>query len=321
MGSSNDIKADAWFLLVTILAAVGWIFSKEAVLIMPPLLFICLRFLIAGVVLSMVGRQQIRGLSWGQCQQAIKVGCVFAVGTCFWVLGLSSGVSISVGGFLVCLAVVMVPILDRIFFKQSVPIKTWFALPVAAIGLGFLTLKNGLSIETGQVLFLMASLFFAMFFILNVRAANHREVGGLDEIMEVSEKVPALSLTAITLLTVGVIAAGASFILESERPSTISFSINLVFWVLASALLTTAARFFIQTHAQSLSKSSHGVVIMVVEPIWTALLAAAWFGESLSGFDLLGCGLIFSSIIIYRWTFIHGLFRRSLLTSDESVRR
>jgi drug/metabolite transporter (DMT)-like permease len=65
-------------------------------------------------------------------------------------------------------------------------------------------------------------------------------------------------------------------------------------------VLGSAARFLLQTHAQSLSNHSHGVVIMVVEPVWVALLAAGWFGETMSPVQLAGCGLIFASLLINR---------------------
>jgi drug/metabolite transporter (DMT)-like permease len=49
---------------------------------------------------------------------------------------------------------------------------------------------------------------------------------------------------------------------------------------------------------------------MVIEPIWTTMLAASWFGESLSGSDLVGCVLIFLSLIINRWSVMRGFFRQ-----------
>lgn len=311
MGLSNILKADLWLVLVTLLAAISWIFSKEAVLIMPPLLFVSLRFLLAGLLLSILGFHQIRALNRQQLKQAIGVGIIFALGMCFWIMGVYSGVSLSVGSFLTSLSVVIVPVLDRLFFKGQATWSVWFAMPIAVIGLGFLSLKTGFVMEKGQLLFLIAALFFALFFILNVRAANHREIGGLDEIMDISEKVPALSLTAITLLTVGIMAGILSLVLEGWAVVASDFSANMVFWVLMSAFIGTAARFFIQTHALSLSTSSHGVVIMVIEPIWTTMLAASWFGESLSGSDLVGCVLIFLSLIINRWSVMRGFFRQA----------
>lgn len=303
----NSLKADLWLVLVTILAAISWVFSKEAVLLMPPLIFISLRFFLAGLLLTIVGFHQIKLLNWAQYKQAVPVGCVFTAGMCFWILGLYSGVSLTIGAFLTSLAVLFSPILARVFFKEYVPASTWYALPVAVTGVGFLSLTQGFNIESGQLLFMVASLFFALFFILNTRAANHREVGGVDEVLEISEKVPSLSLTAITLLVVGVIAGCLSLLLETPSIVVDNFSMAMLAWVLASAFIGTAIRFFIQTHAQSLSANSHGVVIMVIEPIWTALLAAAWFSERLSAYDFIGCLLIFLSIIIIRWTSIYRL--------------
>ena len=115
----------------------------------------------------------------------------------------------------------------------------------------------------------------------------------------------------LSLLTVGVSVAFVSFALESWSTAADNYSTNLLAWVLASAFIATALRFFMQTYAQSLSMASHGVVIMVVEPIWTALLAAFWFAERLSGNDLIGCVLIFAAVIIIRWTLIQGLFKRT----------
>lgn len=297
--------------LVTILAAISWIFSKEAVLLMPPLLFICSRFLLAGLLLLIVGFNQLSVLSWNQYRQAIIVGFIFALGMCFWVMGLHSGVSLSVASFITSSAVIFSPIISKIFFAEKVPSTTWYAIPFALVGLAFLSLSGEFEIQKGQLLFIVSALFVALFFVLNSRAANHREIVVLGEVTRVSKRVPALPLTAIALVTVGVLVGMLSFITEGWLEAAEGFSSTLLAWVLASAFIGTALRFFMQTHAQSLSSNSHGVVIMIVEPIWTALMAAAWFGESLSEKELIGCVLVFISIIIIRWTLIQRLLKRA----------
>ncbi|WP_372981867.1 EamA family transporter, partial [Marinobacter sediminum] len=75
----------------------------------------------------------------------------------------------------------------------------------------------------------------------------------------------------------------------------------LVGWILASAIIGTAGRFLIQTYAQSLSAHSHGVVILILEPVWVSLFAALWFGETMSGTQLGGCALIFAALLVNRW--------------------
>ena len=309
---SNAAKADVLLVLVTILAAISWIFSKEAVLLMPPFLFISLRFLLAGILLFVVGFKQFHNLTWNQYRQSIIVGCVFAIGMCFWIMGLYSGVSLGVASFITSSAVIFSPIIARIFYGETVPVSTWYAMPFALLGLGYLSLSGDLTVQLGQLLFIFSALFVALFFVLNSRAANHRELVGLDEKSRVSEKVPALPLTAIALMTVGILSGSLSFIVESWSEVAENFSASLISWVLASAFIGTALRFFMQTHAQSLSSNSHGVVIMIVEPIWTALLAAVWFSEKLVGDDLIGCALVFLSVIIIRWTLFKKLFKKRI---------
>ena len=83
-------------------------------------------------------------------------------------------------------------------------------------------------------------------------------------------------------------------------------------WVIASATVGTAARFFVQTYAQSLSVHSHGVVIMVLEPMWTALFAALWFGETMSAVQVGGCFLIFLSLVVNRWASVRRVLKQWL---------
>ncbi|HAC27886.1 MAG TPA: EamA family transporter, partial [Marinobacter hydrocarbonoclasticus] len=76
----------------------------------------------------------------------------------------------------------------------------------------------------------------------------------------------------------------------------------LYVWVLASALIATAGRFLLQTYAQSLSVNSHGVVILVLEPVWVAVFAVAWFGETMTLLQMAGCALIFAALLVNRWS-------------------
>ena len=47
----HPLKADLILVGATLVAAAGWIFSKESLAGLPPLLFVGVRFLLAGVVL------------------------------------------------------------------------------------------------------------------------------------------------------------------------------------------------------------------------------------------------------------------------------
>jgi hypothetical protein len=49
MATDHHLKADALLLLVTLIAVVGWVFSKGALQGLPPLLFMGVQFLLAGL--------------------------------------------------------------------------------------------------------------------------------------------------------------------------------------------------------------------------------------------------------------------------------
>jgi drug/metabolite transporter (DMT)-like permease len=43
---------------------------------------------------------------------------------------------------------------------------------------------------------------------------------------------------------------------------------------------------------------------MTLEPVWVAIMAAIWFGETMSPLQLMGCVLIFAAVLVSRWKFI-----------------
>ena len=301
MPLSNTHKSDLLLVVVTLMAAISWIFSKEAVLLMPPLMFMALRFLLAGSVLAVIAWPSLKRLSLDQFKRSAGVGLVFGVAMSFWVMGLFHVTHIGEGAFLTSLGVVIVPVIARVIFQEAQPLSTWFAIPVAVGGLALLSLKNGFRPEIGQVFFVVAAFIFALYFTLNTRAANQRTVINRRGESVEKHRVPALPLTTIALLTVGTVTLTESLLLEPWTPTLENFSGILAGWVISSAVVGTAGRFLLQTYAQSLATHSHGVVILVLEPVWVALFAAGWFSESMSTTQLAGCGLIFLALLINRW--------------------
>lgn len=307
---SDARKSDLLLVVVTLLAAISWMFSKEAVLLMPPLLFMAARFLLAGGLLAVVSGRALGRLSADQIRRSVGVGLVFGTAMSCWIMGLFHGTHVGEGAFLTSLGVVIVPVIARVVFKEPQPASTWVAIPIAVAGLALLSLKNGFRPELGQLFFVMAAFIFALYFTLNTRAANQRTVvNRRGETIE-KQRVPALPLTAIALLTVGTLTLIESSLLESWESMPESFSAMLVWWVVASAVIGTAGRFLLQTFAQSLSANSHGVVILVLEPVWVALFAAGWFSETMAASQLAGCGLIFAALLVNRW----GVISKALKT-------
>lgn len=285
-------KADVFLIVVTLLAAISWMFSKEALAGFPPLLFVGSRFLLAGIILAVFGHKLLRALSAEQWRAAAGVGTVFGCAMSFWIMGLFYADNLGEGAFITSMAVVLVPPLSLLFFRETVAASTWVALPLAIAGMALLALQDGFQPEASQLFFLCAAVLFSLTFILNGRAAT---------------RIPALALSAIQLCIVGLVALPISIATE-QWPDDISG--NMLWWLSLSVVVGTAARFLLQTYAQGLTSPSHAAVIMVLEPIWTALIAAAWFGERMTEIQMMGCGLIFASLLANRWSNIRDWLRR-----------
>ncbi|SEN51723.1 DMT family transporter [Vreelandella aquamarina] len=287
-------QADALLLLVTALAAGGWIFSKEALAGMPPLLFIGTRFLLAGLILLGFAWPTLRKMPARRIQRGLLVGVLFSAAIAFWVLGLYHSDHLGESAFINSLGILLVPVVARLLFGDRPPRSTWVALPVALLGFALLSLNAGFNIEASQLLMVCAALCFALLINVNTRVVRN---------------VPALPLTTLQLISVGVVLTSLSLVVEHQP---LALNKSILGWFMACVLLASSLRFFLQIKAQSMTTPSHAAVILMLEAVWTALIAAWWFGETMTALQLLGCSLIFAALLINRWYWVRKVLLRWL---------
>ena len=122
----------------------------------------------------------------------------------------------------------------------------------------------------------------------------------------VVRNVPALPLTTLQLISVGVVLTAITGRTAAGTEQSI------LGWFMACVLLASSLRFFLQIKAQSMTTPSHAAVILMLEAVWTALIAAWWFGETMSVLQLLNTGLIFTALLINRWYWVRKVLLRWL---------
>ncbi|GAA3947708.1 DMT family transporter [Allohahella marinimesophila] len=289
---AQPLKADLLLVIVTLLAAAGWIFSRETLQGMPPLLFIGIRFLGAAVLLALLSRNHMMTTTKSQWQAGLPSAICFSLALVVWIHALQRTEHVGVGAFITSLAIVLVPVAGWLIYRELPQRAQWYSLPVSAAGLVFLATDDLTQPDPGHLLFAVAAVLFAIHFTLTGRAVR---------------LLPALPLTITQLAMVGLVTLVISALVESW-PGSISPVIWG--WLLASLVLATAMRFYLQTHAQALSSANHAAVILTLEPVFTALLAAFWLGETLNTAQLTGCLLIFGAMLIARWPVIKALFSK-----------
>ena len=284
------LRADGVLVVVSLIAASGWMLSFYALRGLPPLLFVGLRFLAAGLILCAFGGRRIYALRGDRLllRQGASTGLLLGAGMMCWIMGLHFTTAMGAGAFIASLGVVIAPIIARLLFRVRIPHSTWLAIVVATFGMACLALQKGMRVQLADLFFFASALCFSLQFTLNSRFSG---------------RLPALPLTAIQLLVVGLLALAASALAE-DWPARVDAETWL--WLAASVLVATCLRFYSQIWAQGRTSMSHAAFIMTLEPVWTALLAMVWLGERMRPVQLLGCALVLGALLISRWPALRG---------------
>lgn len=275
-------RGDVFMLTATLLASAGWLFSKEALGGLPPAGFVGWRFLLAALLLLPFCYRHLRSTAPILLLKAAAIGLVMTLNLIFWIQAISHSEGIGEGAFIMSLAMLMVPPLAWLIFKERPQRQFWLALPIAVLGLFFLTMGNGLSLSLSQLLFLLASLSLALYFNLNSRFAR---------------RVHPMALTCIQLAVTGIMHLLYSGLFERWPEEILPVTWG---WFAASVLLATSLRFVFQSMGQKYSHVANAALIMMLEPIWTVLISVFWYHEPMPAEKILGCLLILLALLSYR---------------------
>lgn len=245
--------------------------------------FVGLRFTLAAVIFLPLSFHSIKLLSNTQRLKASAVGLAYILTMILWISGLIYSEDLGEGAFIYSLSMLIAPLMSWVLFKHQPKKAFWFALPIAALGLYFLSIKQGfIHLSLSNILFLLGSISAALYFVLNNQFAK---------------EIDSLSLTTIQLAIVGISAGIYSLIFEKWH---FPIPTETWYWFLGSVILTTNIRVLLQTIAQRRCHVNTAAIIMLLEPVWTLLLGWFVLNEEIFFTKIIGCVLIFSAIFIYR---------------------
>nr|WP_321274320.1 DMT family transporter [uncultured Vibrio sp.] len=279
---NSEHKATIILIATTMIAALGWIFSKETIQGLPPFGFIGSRFTIAALCLLPLCYRPLLSAKISDVFSASGVGLLLGSAVMTWIYAISISDTLGEGAFIMSLSMLFVPIVAWVMFRQRPQRIFWFSLPIAVIGLAFLSLADGWKQSASQFWFLGAALLLALHFNVNSKY---------------SQKLPVLLLTCLQLFSAGCLGLVVSYFMES-LPGEVDASIW--WWFALSTLLATSLRYVMQTMGQKFVQAGNAALIMILEPVWTVVLSILWYGEVLTTNKFIGCMLILFSLVIYR---------------------
>jgi drug/metabolite transporter (DMT)-like permease len=218
----------------------------------------------------------------------LACGLVIFLASAFQQIGLVSTTA-SKAGFLTTLYIVLVPILG-IVLRQKTHWNTWVSVLIAAVGLYFLCLTGGFSIQVGDMIVLTSALFWACHILVIdhfVKGLGKRDVMKLCIAQFVVASV--LSFTAAPFLDelLGAVGAFSFEQLTAALPA-----------ILYTGILSTGVAFTLQAVGQQGLNPSAASIVMSLEAVFSVLGGTLILGEVLSGREVLGCVLMFAAITL-----------------------
>ncbi len=276
-------------LLTAILGGSGFIAQRQGMLYFKPFTFVAIRFLVGGcIVLAFLLLRNQRAVKSEMATStassrnlllgALACGIALCGGTSLQQIGLVT-TNASKAGFITTLYMVFVPVISFILGRKIQP-KIWAAVLLAVLGLYFLSIKSGFSIEKGDLTVLLGSIVWACHILL------------LDHF---SARVDSLKLACGQFFVTALIASLIAIFIEG--PQTPAFS--LAWWtVLYDATAVVGIAFTLQVIAQQTVKPSVGALILSLEAVFALFFGVLLLQERPTVRELLGCALVGAAVLL-----------------------
>ncbi len=277
--------------LVTLLAAAGWLFSKEAIRELPHAAFIGSRFLLAALLLLPLAWLREPPPTRAQLLRAAGCGTLLGASLLLWVTAISQSDALGSGAFIMSVATLMAPLAAWAAFRAKPGRHYWLTLPIAIAGLLLLSSSTHWGGDHPEQTGVSLSLFWflAAATTLGIQLAVHRHF---------AQSIAPTWLTCIQLAMTGLLGTLLSLLTEQWPEGGISHGIWG--WFAASVLIATTLRYWLLTHALSKMTTAHAALMMLLEPVWTLLLSTLFYSEPLGGAKLAGAGLVLGALVLYQ---------------------
>jgi drug/metabolite transporter (DMT)-like permease len=184
----------------------------------------------------------------------------------------------SVSGFITGMYVVCTPLFAAVILRTRIGPMTWAAVLLAVVGLGVLTL-GGFHVGYGEAVTLVAAMIYALHIVGLGAWSTSRDAIGMS------------ILQCIVIAVVCSVAAAPGGIVVPHRAAD---------WasVVYMALVAGAAALLVQTWAQAHLPPTSTAIVMSMEPVFAALFAVLFGGESATARMLLGGGLVLAAMLV-----------------------
>ncbi len=209
----------------------------------------------------------------------LTCGLSLCVASNFQQMGLEQS-TVGKSAFITTLYIVFVPLLG-LFFKKKLPIRVWIGVVLAMTGLYLLCMKDEVFVlSTGDIYLLLS----AFFFTIQITAVDY-----------FVPKVNGVALSMMQFLVTSIFSGIGMLLTEIPTWNNI---IGAVLPLLYTGVISCGIAYTFQIIGQKHLPATVASLIMSLESVFAALAGWLILKEILSTKELIGCGLVFTAVIL-----------------------
>lgn len=184
--------------------------------------------------------------------------------------------------FILSTQVVMVPILRRLFWKETISKKLLFSILICFIGLSLLTFKIDFTLNSGDIWILLGAICVASFSIAN----SH---------FSAQTQLRTLPMGIWQIFTAGILVWFGCFLFEDP-----AWQLDWKYWPAMGflVLISTSFRYLFQLKLQGKISATWTGLIFTLEPVWAAFFCWVFLNEMMEVKELIGGVIIFLGLVL-----------------------
>ncbi|PIE54349.1 MAG: EamA family transporter [Dethiosulfovibrio peptidovorans] len=258
---------------------VSFMATKEVLVYMGPLWLLTLRFGFSAFLIGIVSPRRIRHMTRRDGVRGGTIGLLLLVAMVLQTIGLQYTTT-GKSAFITACCVVMVPFSTWAVARKSPGLKPFIASGICLVGIGIISLDGALRPGLGEMLTLMCAVGFALQIVAIDRLAQGRD---------------ALTLSMVEMGLSAVACLIGALIME---PLPRLDSLTGLWWLVYLSVGCTLIPYSLQIKAQQLTSPTHVTLLLMMESVFAMIIGVIFLGEALTLRLVMGCGLIFVSILI-----------------------
>lgn len=252
---------------------------KDSLNVVQPYSLMMMRFGFSAIILSLLYFKKLKEIKWIDLKRGSIIGIFMFLAFYFLIISIKFTTA-SKFSFIIGAYVLIVPFLSWILGGKKLGKMEVTGAIIATIGLGFLTIEQGVSFNIWDLVAVCCSFFFAAHMV-----AIEKYSGNSDAI---TLTIIQFMVTAILFITITGIKEGYHFTIIPQIKWTLGYLV----------IVSTVIPFVIQNIVQRYISATATALILTLQSAFGSIFAIYYLNEKMSFQMILGCILIFIAIVI-----------------------